>query len=56
MLLNKVNYDKSVKYRNMQKEPKKQLLVFKWLTKLVSDISLHKRLRIEKINILIQTC
>lgn len=50
MLLNKVNYDKSVKYRNMQKEPKKQLLVFKWLTKIVSDITLRKRLKIEKIN------
>ena len=34
----------------MQKEPKKQLLAFKWLTKIVSDITLHKRLRIEKIN------
>ena len=50
MLLNKVNYGKGVKYRKMQKEPKKQLLVFKWLTKIVSDISLHKRLKIEKIN------
>jgi len=50
MLLNKVNYDKSVKYHNMQKEPKKQLLAFKWLTKIVSEISLRKNLKIEKTN------
>jgi len=34
----------------MQKEPKRQLLAFKWLTKIVSDITLHKRLKIEKVN------
>ncbi|MBQ8392958.1 MAG: hypothetical protein IJX51_04210 [Clostridia bacterium] len=50
MLLNKVNYDKKIKYHNMQKEPKKQLLIFKWITKIFSDISIKKRLRLEKIN------
>lgn len=50
MLLNKVNYKKGTKYHNMQKEPKRQLLAFKWLTKIVSDITLHKRLKIEKVN------
>ncbi|MBQ8566037.1 MAG: hypothetical protein IJ445_00450 [Clostridia bacterium] len=50
MLSNKVNYKKGTKYRNMQKEPKKQLLAFKWLTKIVSDITLHKRLKIKKVN------
>lgn len=50
MELNKVNYPKGTKFFNMNKKPKKQLWLFKWLIHILSLILMGWRAKIEKIN------
>ncbi len=50
MELNKINYDKRVKFHKMDKKPKRQFWFFTWLIHLLSLIMMGWRTKIEKIN------
>ena len=50
MELNKINYDKKVKFHKMDKKPKKQWWFFTWLIHFLSVILMSWRTKIEKIN------
>ena len=50
MELNKINYDKSVKFHKMDKKPKRQFWFFTWLINTLSKILMFRKVKIEKIN------
>lgn len=50
MELNKIKYDKKVKFHRLDKKPKKQFWFFTWLIHFLSVILMGWRTKIEKIN------
>ena len=50
MELNKINYDKKIKFHKMDKKPKRQFWLFSWLIFMISLITMKPKTKIEKIN------
>ena len=50
MELNKINYDKKVKFHKMDKKPKRQFWFFTWLIHFLSVILMGWRTKLKKIN------